>query len=166
MYWKYFIEDILLCVCIFCRLITKIVTLKKEVNELRKQQLLQSSDERYDIQFHWLPFFTHLSQWKAPLNFIWSKIHSSTFDNVDSIVDIFNIGFVIVTCSIVLKRLFQSSSLRPSGQFQYQICGSQWDFRYTSMFKRNCFVLLIPWIIILRWMFKNLKKINKKNIAS
>lgn len=49
-YWWYFI------VPIFCRLITKIVTLKKEVNELRKQQLLQSSDERYCIRFHWLPF--------------------------------------------------------------------------------------------------------------
>lgn len=50
-YWWYFI------VPIFCRLITKIVTLKKEVNELRKQQLLQSSDGRYGVQFHWLPFF-------------------------------------------------------------------------------------------------------------
>ena len=31
---------------LFCRLITKIITLKKELNELRKQQVLTSTEER------------------------------------------------------------------------------------------------------------------------
>ncbi|XP_011428653.3 peroxisomal membrane protein 11C [Magallana gigas] len=50
--WKWVVGSILAwavaLMADIVRLITKIVTLKKEVNELRKQQLLQSSDESED----------------------------------------------------------------------------------------------------------------------
>lgn len=126
-FWKHFctcIEIILLC-NIFFRLITKIITLKKEVSELRKQQLLQSSDERYCNQFHWLyvlyALFSLPNLMKGSGEFYRIKI-----------CQLF-IRFVVSVSIQSRNFTFSSSTLGPFGQFQYQTCGCQWDFCFTCL---------------------------------